>query len=230
LLQRKCPQCAQAIDYSNSGNFNRAEKAKSRCKVCTGLGRFKPDLVGKRFGNLVVLSKIVPSPKPHVSSWTVRCDCGEEWAVSGGSLRSGGTSRCWTCKTVDSGKKRRRFTDEEKWCPACRGWLPLDRFGVNLARPSGKADRCKVHARADWHASEYNLSPEQYASMRAKQGGRCAICNSDFSLCVDHNHKTGFVRGLLCRRCNMMLGHLNDDVAALERAIQYLQADFAAQE
>jgi len=226
LLQRSCPQCAKIISYSNQGNFNRAEKIKNCCKTCTGRARFKPDLVGRRFGSLIVLNKVVPSPKSHTSAWTVRCDCGKEWIVAGASLRSGGTTRCWTCKSVDGGKKRRRFNDKEKWCPACKGWLPLDQFGINSARLSGKTDRCKVHTQANWHAVEYDLSPEQYAAMRNKQRERCAICGSSSRLCVDHNHKTGFVRGLLCVPCNVMLGRLNEDFTVFERAIHYLKAEF----
>jgi hypothetical protein len=39
---------------------------------------------------------------------------------------------------------------------------------------------------------------------------------------VDHNHKTGAVRGLLCCKCNFILGHADDDVGILRRAISYL--------
>ena len=43
------------------------------------------------------------------------------------------------------------------------------------------------------------------------------------TLCVDHNHKTKNVRGILCRRCNLALGHYNDDINLLESAIKYLK-------
>ena len=60
-----------------------------------------------------------------------------------------------------------------------------------------------------------------------KQDGCCAICKKpqvEFkrAFAVDHDHKTGEIRGLLCSKCNITLGNSNDDVAILEQAIQYL--------
>src|SRR5208337_3797858 len=155
MLQRSCPRCLLTINYTNRSNFNRAERIKSCCKVCTGQARFKPGLIGRRFGKLIVLNKVVPSPKSHTSAWAVRCDCGKEWVVAGGSLKSGNTTRCWACKSVDGGIKRRRFNGKEKWCQSCKDWLQLDKFGVNLANPSGKMAHCKEHVRADWRKAEY---------------------------------------------------------------------------
>ena len=59
------------------------------------------------------------------------------------------------------------------------------------------------------------------------QDGRCAICERDVceiprGLYIDHDHKTGKVRGLLCDRCNMSLGGFKDNVIILQNAINYL--------
>lgn len=60
------------------------------------------------------------------------------------------------------------------------------------------------------------------------QGGVCAICGNDEDgtgqrqLSVDHGHETGAVRGLLCNRCNPMLGYARDSIAVLQAAIEYL--------
>lgn len=75
----------------------------------------------------------------------------------------------------------------------------------------------------------YGITLEEWGVMFEKQNGRCAICgisSQEFwhSLCVDHDHKTGRVRGLLCRRCNAALGNLQDDVSVLQKAIVYLQS------
>lgn len=65
--------------------------------------------------------------------------------------------------------------------------------------------------------------------MVAAQNGVCAICGNgetskrQRSLSVDHDHETGAVRGLLCNRCNPMLGYARDDIAILQAAISYLQ-------
>lgn len=73
----------------------------------------------------------------------------------------------------------------------------------------------------------YGLTPEDYDTLLKKQRGRCAICRSDTPRAqrdwhVDHCHKTGKVRGLLCHKCNVGLGHFGDSVKLLGKAIEYL--------
>jgi hypothetical protein len=74
----------------------------------------------------------------------------------------------------------------------------------------------------------YGLQPGQYAEILEAQGGRCYICQRATGktrrLAVDHDHKTGFVRGLLCKPCNRMLGHLRDDITLAQRIASYLSA------
>lgn len=55
------------------------------------------------------------------------------------------------------------------------------------------------------------------------QAGLCAICQGDHTLVLDHDHKTGLTRGLLCNKCNGLLGFANDTLGLLERAIVYLR-------
>lgn len=81
----------------------------------------------------------------------------------------------------------------------------------------------------------FGITIDDYNQMVQKQGGLCAICKSPetgtngrwemsiLQLAVDHNHKTGKVRGLLCRRCNQALGKLEDDPALFEAAATYLR-------
>ena len=56
------------------------------------------------------------------------------------------------------------------------------------------------------------------------QNGKCAICGErkDKTLVVDHNHKTGEVRGLLCGHCNHVLGFAKDNINILNKMIDYL--------
>jgi hypothetical protein len=74
----------------------------------------------------------------------------------------------------------------------------------------------------------YGIGIEDYNQMFEIQGGCCAICGkhqSEFkkALCVDHNHETGQVRGLLCNACNSMLGYAFDNKIILGNAIKYLK-------
>ena len=74
----------------------------------------------------------------------------------------------------------------------------------------------------------FNMTLEEYDVLLEKQCNRCAICGktpeeNDRRLAVDHDHETGEVRGLLCRSCNLILGHAHDTINILARAIVYLE-------
>ena len=72
---------------------------------------------------------------------------------------------------------------------------------------------------------KYNLTLKDYNDMLAIQENSCAICKHevDKRLSVDHCHKTGKVRGLLCSSCNFILGHADDSIEVLFNAIEYLK-------
>lgn len=66
---------------------------------------------------------------------------------------------------------------------------------------------------------EYGLTPDSYQQMVEQQNGQCAICKAVRKLHIDHDHKTGKVRGLLCAGCNHCL-HQFDEL--FEETLQYL--------
>lgn len=71
----------------------------------------------------------------------------------------------------------------------------------------------------------YGISVGQYDQMVNNQKGLCAICNNPETkrkLSVDHDHKTGVIRGLLCTKCNLGLGYFKDDPTQLMKAAEYL--------
>ena len=74
----------------------------------------------------------------------------------------------------------------------------------------------------------YGLGSLGYARLVADQGGVCALCGRPPSdgkpLCVDHDHVTGRIRGLLCTNCNTGLGKFFDDADVLRQAAQYIAA------
>ena len=83
-------------------------------------------------------------------------------------------------------------------------------------------NRVKYSAQRSGWRDEYTEA--DYAADVEAAEGRCAICREvpDSSLCIDHDHATGKVRGLLCTGCNLALGLMRDDPATLRRAVAYL--------
>ena len=71
--------------------------------------------------------------------------------------------------------------------------------------------------------ARYNLSEDQYNQLIASQGGRCYICNDLTRLAVDHCHRTGKVRKLLCYPCNKGLGNFKENLDSMQNAIVYLK-------
>jgi len=76
--------------------------------------------------------------------------------------------------------------------------------------------------------STFNISLFEYNELFTKQNGCCAICKkhqTEFKkrLAVDHCHKTGKIRGLLCATCNTALGQFKDLISNLKEAIIYLE-------
>lgn len=82
-----------------------------------------------------------------------------------------------------------------------------------------------------WRCKKWGISVSQYCALEQAQNNKCAICKQPQSgigkqrLCIDHNHTTGKVRGLLCDPCNKMLGHIKDSVETLSNALEYLKKD-----
>lgn len=134
-----------------------------------------------------------------------------------------------------------------KTCPACGISKRPDAFYRNRSKADGLSSYCRLcHPRkADpekqkkakqrnrakspnrpywlWH--RYKLTTADYDRMKQDQGGVCAICGiePDYDLYVDHCHRTGKVRGLLCCNCNTMLGKMDDDPSWFKQTASYLQ-------
>lgn len=82
---------------------------------------------------------------------------------------------------------------------------------------------------------EHGLTAEEFSKLEKEQHGVCAICKLEEidsktlllkTLVIDHCHKTGAIRGLLCNRCNTALGLFKDQIPNLQEAIKYLSKYF----
>jgi hypothetical protein len=73
--------------------------------------------------------------------------------------------------------------------------------------------------------AQYGITLEEYNRLFVLQKGKCAICSvmQEKSLDVDHCHKSNKVRGLLCRKCNLGIGFMQDNPEICKKASEYLR-------
>jgi len=126
-------------------------------------------------------------------------------------------------------KRKCKYCDKEKstddfftkfMCKRCRTTRKYD-----INKVWKKKNKEKI--RFDNLRYTYGITEEEYNSLFTTQQGRCKICGRHQSeleskLCVDHNHKTGQIRGLLCKKCNWALGLLNEDIQIINSMLEYI--------
>ena len=127
-----------------------------------------------------------------------------------------------------------------KKCCVCSELKPSDSFSPDKGKKDGLASLCKACRNERYSTrysrtyrskrlqSLYGITVEQYDKLFDLQDGKCAICKSsdtgrgDEWFCVDHDHSTGKVRGLLCNNCNRGLGLFKDSELILKSAKNYV--------
>src|SRR5437870_6973504 len=135
-----------------------------------------------------------------------------------------------------------------KECKFCFLPLPLEQFKIINGRRFSKCRKCTTKYNAIWNKKNWNqvlitnrkaklkqlygITLEEYNKLFKIQNGICIIChlpekrskyNDVFKLCIDHNHETSKIRGLLCHNCNQILGHSKENISILEKCITYLK-------
>ena len=156
------------------------------------------DETGNTYTRLTVIEKSEQSQDGAM--WVCECECGNEVIVKGSNLRRGNSKSCGCLQketVAEVGRSKRKYPRE---------------------------DRTRTYKLI----SKYGITEDDYLEMCEQQNHKCKICGTDSeelnrSLAVDHCHNTGVVRGLLCQKCNIGIGHFNDDIQLLAKAIQYLQ-------
>lgn len=92
------------------------------------------------------------------------------------------------------------------------------------SNPAKYLNDLKQHSRRRTLLRVYGLTLDNYEALLASQGHRCACCGTTSERwCVDHDHKSGLVRGIVCGLCNTGIGHLGDTLTGLETAANYLR-------
>jgi hypothetical protein len=114
-----------------------------------------------------------------------------------------------------------------KFCRSCGKTKPWAEWSMNKRASDGLQTRCKECAsaagRRDHLRNAYGMTVADLDAMLVAQHGVCAICQAAAAAHVDHDHRSGRVRGLLCFRCNAAIGQLGDDPRVVRRAARYLE-------
>jgi len=130
-----------------------------------------------------------------------------------------------------------------KTCSICKISKKINLFHKDKTTVHGRDYRCiecrklqrtkhNVKFRNNILKFRYNITVDDYNKLFKKQKGLCRICRESetlkykdniTNLSVDHCHKTGKVRGLLCRKCNKAIGLFKENVHYLKRVIKYLE-------
>lgn len=125
-------------------------------------------------------------------------------------------SRCDVEKpTSEFSKRYDRPVGVRPWCRECQRKMDIEKRKTDAGK--------KKYRTQLWRQAGVNISYEQYKEKFNLVQGCCEICNTAFpSLCVDHNHETSEIRGLLCTPCNLAIEHLKESTEIMNNAIKYL--------
>ncbi|MDQ3982066.1 MAG: endonuclease VII domain-containing protein [Actinomycetota bacterium] len=120
--------------------------------------------------------------------------------------------RCGLDKSPEEFPRNKRRDCGRHWnCRACHSIQNRE----SRAKNGGAR---KYHLRR-----RYGLTPAEFDALVAEQGFLCPICLKRPAVDVDHDHRTGRVRGILCEKCNGGLGQFRDNPKTIKSAIDYLE-------
>lgn len=152
-------------------------------------------------------------------------------------------SRCKRCNAtrhLRTTKRRQALTRAQIWadvpdgmkrCSRCGQVKSRDEFRNHRASKDGLRVACKpCHSAGSAPSSEarrifrtYGLTKSEYDAFFVAHRSQCAACGKTTDLCIDHDHKTGRLRGVLCRTCNITIGTAKESIEVLEALIEYLR-------
>lgn len=224
ITEKRRPCCSQVLPCSEFFNVRtKRDGLSAYCKICAGqkaaIYRASPKGVEGR--QRIALRALNPPEEKRCTKCTETKP--REGFYKTCRASSGLMPWCKSCVNAQhktpSGQevaRRSRVKNRTAILASNREWKARV-YGV----PEGKALRRAVKLKFS-----YGLTTEDFERMRAEQNDGCATCKqSTFAtkpLCVDHDHATGKVRGLLCSPCNTILGRWKDSPAICENAKQYL--------
>lgn len=123
------------------------------------------------------------------------------------------------------------FKDGKKRCSRCKEIFPLNSFYMAHKETTKLTSQCKTCSQFTTIKRRYNLSESFIREYLKKNKFQCEICSKQLgyptdtnlqTFYIDHDHITNKFRGILCQKCNTLLGYANDDIKIFESCINYL--------
>jgi len=184
------------------------------------------DITGQTYNRLTAIRRVARiGGRYHGPVWLWKCVCGKEVARKKDKVIRGTVGSCGClsaerrARAVQIGAARAELREARIALRTAEGTPRPRETPPGMVTPSSKkGNRTQV-------LKKFNLTAEQFNKLLEEQGGVCAICRQPparRALCIDHDHKTGRVRGLLCGVCNMGLGNFGDSWERLVAGIKYL--------
>lgn len=127
-------------------------------------------------------------------------------------------------------RRQAECPDGLRWCTVCDEFLPPGQFpALIVTKGLHICSACRSRQASSRHlARDFGLDDAQYEALLKRQEGVCAICHrppKKIRLHIDHDHKTGVIRGLLCSWCNhKLLSGARDSIEVLRNAVAYMEA------
>lgn len=144
------------------------------------------------------------------------------------SYKDGLNAKCKSCVKI----RVREYikNNYEHWRAVCKKAQKKYEMSADAARKKNNSMKSRRYRLK----RKFGLTEIQLEQLKIQQGNRCAICKKTpleaglfkRELAVDHDHKTGKIRALLCSKCNNGLGLFNDDIELLDEAKKYLLTHF----
>lgn len=138
------------------------------------------------------------------------------------------SKECPSCKDPNASFNTSKTTKDglRYSCKSCEKINSANWRKTNKEKCRAYDKNRKERKREQNYRRKYGISIDTYESMLKEQGGCCMICRraelKDKKLDIDHCHRTGKIRGLLCARCNKTIGLLEDDGQLALNMIAYL--------
>jgi hypothetical protein len=135
-------------------------------------------------------------------------------------------------------RRRAAASQTHKRCTVCNEEKPVTQFGLRAGDKILRRSHCRkcssvkrAEAASRSLKDEYGITADEYDQLLKNQNGGCAICGKcenhknmkHRELCIDHSHNSGHVRGLLCSKCNLGIGHFFDNYDLLLKAAEYIR-------